>query len=84
MRVERATTRAEGSTSITKDLSESTKKARRLRSRVAPRLSAFDTNMYFTPASSSCKARRFKGLIKGKGGKTEGRDEGRKVQRIDR
>mmetsp|Transcript_51362 Transcript_51362/g.122244 ORF Transcript_51362/g.122244 Transcript_51362/m.122244 type:complete len:323 (+) Transcript_51362:647-1615(+) len=40
-------------TSMTKDLSDSTKKARRLRSSVAPRLSAFDTNMYFTPASRS-------------------------------
>ena len=35
------------------DLSESTKNERRFKSSVAPRLSAFETNMYLTPASSS-------------------------------
>mmetsp|Transcript_24068 Transcript_24068/g.60937 ORF Transcript_24068/g.60937 Transcript_24068/m.60937 type:complete len:208 (-) Transcript_24068:670-1293(-) len=40
-------------TSMTNDLSDSAKNESRLRSRVAPRLSELDTNMYLMPASRS-------------------------------
>lgn len=41
--------------SIRKGLLEEAKYANRSRSSVAPRLSEFETNMYFTPSDRSCK-----------------------------